>query len=358
MTGGPNTVFQVTERLAARGLAVRYVACFGPLDAETTGLRRHLAELTGIAGPTSSEFIDCSGPAAELAIGADDVLIATWWPTAHVALRALAVAPIDEFIYLIQDFEPGFHPWSTKYALAAATYQMPFRAIVNEPTLLEHLREQGHLKFDIRDPARAIAFMPAVDRALFQARDHPAGQRRLVFYARPKHPRNLFELGLRALATAVDQGAFEADDWTFAAIGEETRAWSLPARQVLAPVPVMTYRDYAEYLGQSDILLALMLSPHTSYPPLEMAATGGLVITNTFSTKTAPALTAISPAIRGVPADLDSLSAAIAQAAREIASAGRAPQSLTLPGSWTESLADVVPWLEATIAAVRGRARR
>jgi hypothetical protein len=357
MTGGPNTVFQITERLAARGLAVRYVACFGPMDAETTGLRRHLAQLTGIVGPTSSEFIDRSGADAELAIGAGDVVLATWWPTAHVALRALAVAPIDEFIYLIQDFEPGFHPWSTKYALAAATYQMPFRAIVNEQTLLEHLREQAHLKFDIRDPAFAISFMPSVDRALFRAGERPPGRRRLVFYARPKHPRNLFELGLRALATAVHQGAFEADDWTFAAIGEETRAWTLSARKVLAPVPVMTYRDYAEYLGQSDILLSLMLSPHTSYPPLEMAATGGLVITNTFSTKTTPALAAISPSIRGVPPDLDSLSAGIAQAARDRASAGRTVESLTLPGSWTESLADVVPWLEATIAAARGRAR-
>ena len=357
MTGGPNTVFQVTERLAARGLAVRYVACFGPMDAEADGLRRHLAELTGLAGSTGSEFVDRSAVGAELAIGAGDVVLATWWPTAHVALRALAVTAVDEFIYLIQDFEPGFHPWSTKYALAAATYEMPFRAVVNEPTLLEHLREQGHLKFDIRDPARAIAFMPAVDRAIFQAGERLPGRRRLVFYARPKHPRNLFELGLGALAAAVGQGAFDAEDWTFAAIGEETRGWSLAAGHTLDPVPRMTYRDYAAYLGESDILLSLMLSPHTSYPPLEMAAAGGTVITNTFSTKTAAALAAISSSIRGVPADVDSLSAAIAQAGREIGPGPRATQPLTLPWSWTESLADVVPWLEATIAAARRRTR-
>lgn len=358
MTGGPNTVFQITERLAARGMTVRYVACFGPLDGDIAGLQRHLQELTGVVRPGAAGFLDCSQPGFELAVGRNDVMLATWWPTAHVAVRALAVTDVDEFIYLIQDFEPGFHPWSTKYALAASTYGMPFRAIVNEPTLLEHLRLRGDLGFDAHDRDWAIPFMPAVDRVAFRPRDRKPGPRRIVFYARPKHQRNLFELGLRALEQAVERPVFADGDWEFVAIGGETRAWALSGRHVLKPLSRLAYRDYAAYLGESDVLLSLMLSPHTSYPPLEMATAGGLVVTNTFSAKTAEALAAISPAIRGVPADVESLASAIAQAAEDV-SLGRPPgQPTTLPGSWDESLQDVVPWLEARIDAARGRSPR
>ncbi len=355
MTGGPNTVFHITERLAARGMSVRYVACFGPLDEDVARLGRHIADVTGVVRAEEAEFLDRSTPDAELTVGRHDLMLATWWPTAHVADRARAMTGIDEFIYLIQDFEPGFHPWSTKYALAASTYRMRFRAIVNEPTLLEHLHQHGDLAFDIHDPDLAVSFMPAVDRTVFERRDRPSEGRRFVFYARPKHPRNLFDLGLRALSDAVEDGAFENEAWEFAAIGGETRTLPLPGGRVLRPVSRLAYRDYATFLADSDVLLSLMLSPHTSYPPLEMATAGGLVITNTFSTKSAADLAAISPAIRGTPPDVDHLAAAIAQAAIDVSHRRPEPGGTTLPGSWDELMNAVVPWLEATMASARRR---
>ena len=124
---------------------------------------------------------------------------------------------------------------------------------------------------------------------------------------------------------------------------------------MLRPVPRLAYRDYATFLAESDVLLSLMLSPHTSYPPLEMATAGGLVVTNTFSTKTAADLAAISTAIRGTPPDVDHLSAAIAQAAADVSAGRPEPAPTALPGSWDESMAQVVPWVEATIASARGR---
>ena len=355
MTGGPNTVFHITERLAARGMSVRYVACFGPLDEDVAPLSRHIEAVTGIASAGGIRFLHRSAPDSELTVGRHDVMLATWWPTAHVADRARAVTGMDEFVYLIQDFEPGFHPWSTKYALAAATYRMAFRAIVNEPTLLEHLSRHGDLVFDVHDPDRAVSFMPAVDRSVFKHRHRSSGARRFVFYARPKHPRNLFDLGLRALSDAVDHGAFDGAEWDFVAIGGETRTLPLPRGRAVRPISRLAYRDYATFLADSDILLSLMLSPHTSYPPLEMATAGGVVITNTFSTKTAADLAAISPAIRGAPPDVDHLSAAIAQAASEVSRRRPEPLATSLPGSWDESMDAVVPWLEATIASARVR---
>jgi hypothetical protein len=57
-----------------------------------------------------------------------------------------------------------------------------------------------------------------------------------------------------------------------------------------------------------------MLSPHTSYPPLEMVGTGGHVVTNTFGGKTEAALKAISPRIHAASPAVEPLVAALAGA--------------------------------------------
>jgi O-antigen biosynthesis protein len=66
---------------------------------------------------------------ASLAVAEGDRFIATSWWTAHIAReilrqqRDLFAASAPSFIYLIQDFEPGFYPWSARYVLAEQTYQ-------------------------------------------------------------------------------------------------------------------------------------------------------------------------------------------------------------------------------------------
>jgi hypothetical protein len=351
MSGGPNTIFHVTMPLAAAGHAVRYVATGGPRDDDVDALRRHVATVTGVATDLV-DFVDASRPGDTLDLGSADVLVATWWPTAHTAAAGLAATHASAFIYLIQDFEPGFYPWSTKYALAAATYDMPFRAIVNEPTLLDHLQRAGVGRFaDGSQPA--ISFMPAVDSAVFTpTARRGAGRRRLAFYARPKHARNMFDLGLAVLRAAEAQGVFGDDDWTLSAIGETVPELPVGDRR-LEPTPWLDYAAYATFLAETDVLLSLMLSPHTSYPPLEMVGTGGHVVTNTFGGKTHAALKAISPKIHAGPAAVDPLVAAIAEAVaatRSTTGAGPAPG---LPRSWADALGDVTPWLVETVDMLR-----
>jgi hypothetical protein len=43
-----------------------------------------------------------------------------------------------------------------------------------------------------------------------------------------------------------------------------------------------TLSDYADYLNRASVGVSLMVSPHPSYPPLEMAEAGLLTITNDF----------------------------------------------------------------------------
>jgi hypothetical protein len=351
MSGGPNTIFHVTMPLAAAGRAIRYVATGGPRDADVEALRRHVANVSGVSAD-AVEFVDASRPDATLDLGAGDVLMATWWPTAHTAAAALDVIRARAFVYLIQDFEPGFYPWSTKYALAAATYDLPFHAIVNEPTLLDHLRASGVGRFADGSQS-AISFMPAVDPVIFARRRRKAGgPRRLVFYARPKHARNLFDLGLAVLRAAEAEGVFRDGDWELSAIGETIPELQVGDR-VLRPMPWLDYAAYGAFLAEADVLLSLMLSPHTSYPPLEMVGTGGRVVTNTFGGKTRAALEAISPRIHAAPPAVAPLVAALAEAVA--ATNDRQSDDVTpgLPTSWDEALRDVTPWLAATVEALR-----
>ena len=352
MSGGPNTIFQVTARLLGRGERLVYVAAFRGLAPDRESVLRHIGAVTGIdVSGADIELVDASAPDSIVHVGADDVLVATWWPTAHVAHAGLRHVRASEFIYLIQDFEPGFYAWSTKYALAAATYEMPARAVVNEPFLLEHLVRASPGRFDGAN--RAISFLPAVDPDVFVTRTPGrAGPRRLAFYARPAHARNLFELGLRALRVAAADGLFDGEPWDMRAIGHAVPELPLAPDLVLRPVPWMAYAEYAAFLRETDVLLSLMLSPHTSYPPLEMAATGGRTVTNTFGTKTASALAAISPLITAVPPNVGSLvdGLAMAIAARATPLDGGAPG---LPATWDDALAEVTPWLAERIVELR-----
>lgn len=351
MTGGPNTALNLGARVAARGTIVRFVATHGRVDDDTDRLRAHVAGLAGLASLEDSvTFESVAASPSSLRVGRHEVPLATWWPTAHVANAAVRATGAGEFLYLIQDFEPGFYPWSTNHALALATYDFPFRAVFNEALLREHFVRNGIGRFaDGAADSRSIAFEPAVDRDLFRPQVR-TGPRRLLFYARPKNPRNAFELGLRALRVAVERSAFDGD-WEFRSIGDQVPELPLGGGRMLRPVPWQALPDYAALLGGSDVLVSLMLSPHTSYPPLEMAAGGGTTITNSFGVKTAAALSEISSRIVAVKPEVDAIAGAIADAARG-PRPDASPTHLALPTSWDATLEPVVDWILRSMASI------
>jgi len=356
MSGGPNTVFQLTARLAGEGLRLRYVATSGAMRPDARALAAHIRGVTGVELPGDvASFAEASRRRDTLDLGRHDVLVASWWPTAHLANAALACVDAREFLYVVQDYEPGFYPWSTKAALAEATYGMPMRPVVNEPFLATFLEERRVGRFE-DDGTPRRTFLPAVDREIFRPRPEARAAsdgRRLVFYARPKNPRNLFEIGLRALRAAVDQGVFDDGPWSFQAIGQELPDLPLAEGRVLRSTPWMSYEAYGELLGSSDVLLSLMHSPHTSYPPLEMAAAGGQVVTTTFGPKTAAALASLSAAIHGAAPEVPSLVAALRAA---VSASAPAVPALSVPATWDDALREVMPWMASQIRELRGEA--
>jgi hypothetical protein len=365
LSGGPNTALNLAARLAARGIPVRFLSTDLPPADDPSVLWNQLARLTGdTAWRHNVEQGAAHDSGKPVEIGRDDGLLATAWWTLRQAADTLAQLRDPRPWYLIQDYEPGLYAWSTQYALARGTYDLDHRPVVCSHLLFDHLRTDRVGRFADPDfAARALVFEPAIDRTLFHAEANPSEantdrtKRRLLFYARPDAPRNLYELGLIALRRAVDRGAFRPPDWELWFMGDNLAPVDLSHGAIIRQAPWAGYTEYARMLRGCDVGLSLMLSPHTSYPPLELAACGAAVVTNTFGVKTAQRLAELSPDLIACEPDPEALANGLLTAAAR--SQPRTAGTVHVPSAWEESFRDVLEGLsrEWESHCERGRIR-
>ena len=361
MSGGPNTAIALACALAERGVAIRFVSTDAALDADRAPFWEHVKTLTGAEKISARmELVDAHDRTRTTRIGENDVFMATAWWTAQQAKYATRLTKQQTFLYLIQDYEPLLHAASTPYALASETYELPHLPIINTSVLHEFLssRRIGHFQDEAFSRA-AMVFEPALDQTIFHPPAMPRrgdAPRRLLFYARPTNGlRNLFELGVAALQKAVGDGVFDDHPWEFVGMGEQFAPVSLGRGAVLKPAEWLTLEGYARQMRESDVLLSLMLSPHPSYPPLEMAASGGLSVTTTFANKTAERLSSLSPSIIGVPPTIEGISEGIATAVRRLTDPHAPPPRarLALPQTWADSFGPILPRLLDELAILQ-----
>ena len=363
MSGGPNTALLLAALLAEKGERIRLIACDAPVEGEEAALFPHMERL--LQRPVARErieLVDAFDRTRPTAIGTNDLFIATAWWTAQIARYATAKTMHKKFIYLIQDFEAILHDGSTLQARALETYGLPHIPVINSRLLLDHLAREGIGRYgDPAFAANALCFEPAVDRSSYfpePRQASPSGKKVLLFYARPTVARrNLFELGVVALRRAVASGVIDRDSWEVWAIGEKVVPVALGNGVFLNSLPWMGFDAYAARIRTADLLLSLMLSPHPSYPPLEMAASGKLVVTNSFSVKTVERMAALSPNIIVAEPTAGSITGALEKAVGRInvGLASYDPRGdIALPSSWDESLRQIVPPLLQRIQELRG----
>ena len=365
MSGGPNTAVVLAYRLAELGVPVRLIGTDAPLDADDGPFWRHVQNISEVPCRLNGvELRDASDRSRPLAIGENDLFMATAWWTAQMAKYAIRHTRHSRFVYLIQDYEPVFHAASTQYALAQETYRLDHLGIINSESLKAFLVERGIGRY--ADPgfvSEAMVFSPCVDRNRFYPpadRQRPK-RRQLLFYARPTNGlRNLFEMGVAALQKAIFDRVLDPEEWDFVGMGEQFAPVELGRGAALRPAPWLDFDGYAKQMRESDLLLSPMLSPHPSYPPLEMAACGGFVVTTEFANKTAAHLASISPRILATEATIEGLTDGIARALelrRQAASTSDPVPDLGLPQTWRESLSDVVPELRNRLLSWLGAPR-
>ncbi len=140
-------------------------------------------------------------------------------------------------------------------------------------------------------------------------------ERKLLFHVRPElhAERNMFELGLIALAEAREEGTL--DGWVLNGIGPrepgEVRYGNGLRVKILER---QNQSQYADLLRGHAVGLSLMLTPHPSLVPLEMSAAGMAVVTNTFENKTREALAEISANLIAVEPTIEGIKEGIREA--------------------------------------------
>jgi glycosyltransferase involved in cell wall biosynthesis len=263
--GGIHTALRIADRLVREhGVRARFACWQGGPEAFTRSALA--AAFPSLAG---AELFIHDGSAERLAeLPASDIGVATFWITAY---QLAALPQVERKFYLIQDFEPAFYPAGTLYALTEETYRLGLFGICNT----EHLADIYRHDFG----GTAMGFTPAVDTAVFHARGRaqrrPGDPLTVFVYARPGHWRNCWELASVALGELKHRHGSRlrlvtAGAWQLGSDPEEPL--------FLTSQGLLDYASTADLYRGCDLGLALTVSCHPSYLPLELMACGTPVV--------------------------------------------------------------------------------
>ena len=247
-------------------------------DADSTNYYAILKSANIEAPADVSFFSDCDrtqvGAMMKLELGEEDIFLATSWWTAE-AIRKTTIR--TRFFYLIQEVEPFFYPYGVEhYHCSQVLENENIDFIVNSHYLFDYFRE--HSK-NISD--NGVYFEPAFPAALYTPDfSRRVGKRKLFFYARPNNPRNLYEYGLQILEECVNRGIIDTQKWDIFFAGQDTPVFRFENGYSTINLGQLSWEEYSRFLGTLDLGLSLMYTPHPSYPPFDIACSGGVVVTN------------------------------------------------------------------------------
>jgi hypothetical protein len=340
--------FNLARRLAEHGLRVRIVAVDSTRLTETWRDRiRRYEGLGSLLDKVEIEF----APERELLrleVSPRDTFVATTSWTAHLAHRATQEMKRDHFIFVIQEYDPLTYPVGTFGAITRQAYTFPHFAVFSTEFLRDYFRNHRLGVFadgGAQGEERSVAFRNAITSVDPPSAEHMRQQpNSLLFYARPEAhaERNMFELGLMAMAEAIQGGVLEGP-WHLYGIGAmERSSVEIAHGTSMEILPRQSQDEYRSLLREHSIGLSLMDTPHPSLVPLEMASAGMLVVTSTFENKTADSLRSISENLIPVEPTVEGISGGLAEA---VAAAGEVERRLRgsrvdWSRSWQESFDD------------------
>ncbi len=319
--GGYIGKFNFAMLLAKTGLKVRFVIV-DYCDFDPRKVTQGMVSYPGLEDLLSTVEISLHyNREVALSVNKLDSFIATTWWTAHIAHTACTQLGHPEFLYFVQEFEPFTFEMGSYFAIARQSYDFPHSALFSTGLLMEYfqLSRIGVFAPEVKHSPLISSFENAILTFDLPIETPSRTVKKLLFYSRPEAhaARNMFEVGLMALNEAILRGAFDAEEWEFYGIGTELLRPSVPlangrSLQMLGKVSLDEYR---QLLPEHDLGLALMYTPHPSLLPLEMAAAGMIVVTNTCLNKTANRMKDISTNILAAEPTMDAVAETIAKAA-------------------------------------------
>lgn len=282
--GGVGTSIILAILLANRfGATLRIATRTEAPDPSVVGT---LEEASGVRleGALETAYVPVGGD-AELAVADEEIVMTTSWWTTRATLGS--TIPRGQVLYLLQEDERMFYPFGDERLMCSETLdERGFTVVVNTQRLLDHLGSPDNYPHLAEE---AIALTPAFPGGLSRdsagLRPRPDGKRRLFFYSRPENARNLFWRGGTVLSRAVERGLIDPAEWELHLVGRRTPDLTFPRDTKPLVVEGLNWLDYQDLVHTIDAALVLMDTPHPSYPPLDLAAAGVPVLTNTHGTK-------------------------------------------------------------------------
>lgn len=324
--GGYKAVFELIKAAARAGHALGiFITEDATDDLDYFTYRERDRELVSVI--KEAVYVNrARGKPIPLSPGDVFVVYSVW--DAYVVQPLLKVTNAKRFILLAQEFEPIFYECGSTRALTQDAYRFDHVPLYNSRFLQTYFATHGLGPFapnktadnraaldkGAREGTDYFVFEHVPTRLTVEPRHEDTGSRTLAFYARPEMhaARNLFELGYLALRKLCNEGAFD-HRWRFVGLGslQDDHVLPLGGEHHIEMVQKMPQEDYARFMNSIDIGLSLMLAPHPSVVPFEFAATGAVVVTNTYENRSAPELEAIcrnivpcAPTLAGIEAAL------------------------------------------------------
>jgi len=307
--GGVATSLIAGLLISARtGSRFRLVTRTSPPDPAVVGsiMKAHNIDFTG---KVSFSYMPLLG-SNPLPVSKKDIVLTTSWWTTQAALGSISPKNI---IYILQEDERMFYPYDDmRVKCNDILSNENIFMLVNTHLLFDYFKN-GSMPLK-QLTKRAVAFEPAFPTFPRPARIEQRAKRNFFFYARPNHPRNLFWHGLEVVERALQQGVLRDDQWIINFVGDSLETFELSGGVQARVWSKMPWTDYAKLASTMDLGLSLMDTPHPSYPPLDLAASGAIVVTNQHGPKTS--LEHWSKNIITASLDLDSLVSAIGDGVR------------------------------------------
>jgi hypothetical protein len=243
-----------------------------------------LISLHGIPWKQNIDFryVNVMDNSNEIDFGEEEIFLTTsWWTTWSVKQ---AVGP-RRIVYLLQEDERMFYPAGDEQACCEEIIgDKEIKFVINSQLLYDHFVADGFN--NIR--TNGSWFEPAFPRSQYYLESTRNGSKlNFFFYARPHNLRNLYYRGLEVVNSALEQGIITPDEWDVYFVGKNLTDNIVLARSVHPKIlQNLEWADYVELTRKIDVGLSLMSSPHPSYPPLDLAASGAVVVTNRYGRKT------------------------------------------------------------------------
>lgn len=242
-------------------------------------------------GEGEKQFIFLSDKENQLSVRKNDIFLCTSWDTAYCMEAVIKWKEKNypevssKLLYLIQDYEPGFYAWSSQYLLADSTYKMNdinVIAIFNSKELHDYFINKGY------SFSSTYYFMPRLNQKLGECLNKSkldrSREKIILIYGRPNTERNAFAIIVHALRLWAE--TYEnASEWKILSLGETFEDIKVSETMSISSKGKVTLEEYANTMLQAYVGISLMVSPHPSYPPLEMSTFGVKTLTNNFENK-------------------------------------------------------------------------